>query len=469
MNNLPVERALISALFQYGMDAYISVCDIITKDVFTEPANLVVYKAIEHILKNDSNTKLDVPLVIAASKELGHGDYLEESEQHKFLRGLTIFPVELANARKFAGILKKAQVVRDLMGLVDQTSMDLRELTGEESIETILKTAENKVFDYAANLSASETIGKMIGEGLEEYIQYLEDNPVQQLGLPTGWPEFDKAIGGGLRRKTVTVLGARMKVGKSFSAINIGRNIAARGIPVWYGDTELDIKDHWHRLTASISRVPTEEIERGVFAQSPSKRQKVKEAAAILKALPYKYQCIAGKAFEETLGLMRRWVLQDVKQREDGEANDCLIIVDYLKLMNSAEVGRELKEYQVLGFMMTQLHNFAVKYGVPIFVLVQLNRDGIDSEDTDAVSGSDRIGWLCSSLALLKWQSQEEIAQQIGQEERYTHKLIIPVCRHGPGLSRGEFIHMKAQYQYGLLEEGPLSTRATDNAFEVDD
>ena len=94
----------------------------------------------------------------------------------------------------------------------------------------------------------------------------------------------------------------------------------------------------------------------------------------------------------------------------DGTAKDCVIVYDYLKLMDSQGISQDLKEYQVLGFMMTSLHNFAVRYKVPILGFIQLNRDGITKETTDTASGSDRIIWLCSNFSIFKRKSDEEIA-----------------------------------------------------------
>jgi 5S rRNA maturation endonuclease (ribonuclease M5) len=76
-------------------------------------------------------------------------------------------------------------------------------------------------------------------------------------------------------------------------------------------------------------------------------------------------------------------------EREDGTAKPCLIVFDYLKLMSSSTRWSEanLAEFQVLGFMMTGLHNFAVRYKVPILTFIQLNRDGINVEDTSVASG----------------------------------------------------------------------------------
>lgn len=99
---------------------------------------------------------------------------------------------------------------------------------------------------------------------------------------------------------------------------------------------------------------------------------------------------------------MRRWLVKDVGLNDDGTAKDCVIFYDYIKLMDTAGLSQDVKEYQLLGFMMTSLHNFAVKYKVPIVAFIQLNRDGINKESTDTASGSDRIVWLCSNFTIFK-------------------------------------------------------------------
>ena len=51
------------------------------------------------------------------------------------------------------------------------------------------------------------------------------------------------AIGGGLRRGTVNVIGARPKTGKTLLAQNMGMNIAKQGVPVLDLDTEMMFND----------------------------------------------------------------------------------------------------------------------------------------------------------------------------------------------------------------------------------
>ena len=80
-----------------------------------------------------------------------------------------------------------------------------------------------------------------------------------------------------------------------------------------------------------------------------------------------------------------------------------------LKLMSSAcYIWNNIQEYQALGFQITNLHNLAVKYDFACLAFVQLNRDGITKESTDAVSGSDRLIWLCTSFSIFKEKSAEE-------------------------------------------------------------
>ena len=170
---------------------------------------------------------------------------------------------------------------------------------------------------------------------------------------------------------------------------------------------------------------------------------------------------------------MRKWLYQHVGIDENGRTKDCLIIYDYLKLMGSDGISNSMQEFQLLGFQITQLHNFCVKHDVPCLSFVQLNRDGITKESTDVVSGSDRLIWLCTSFTIFKMKSDEEIADDL--EENGNRKLVPVVARHGAGLDDGDYINMNMFGKYGRIEEGKTrnelkkSTKKTDRGFETDE
>ena len=134
--------------------------------------------------------------------------------------------------------------------------------------------------------------------------------------------------------------------------------------------------------------------------------------------------------------------------------------------MSSDAISNSLAEFQVLGFMMTGLHNFALKYKVPVLSFIQLNRDGITRESTDAASGSDRIVWLCSNFTIFKRKSDEEIAEDGAANGN--RKLVPVAARHGGGLDEGDYINMHMKGWCGKIEEGrtAFEIRETDTSSE---
>ena len=243
--------------------------------------------------------------------------------------------------------------------------------------------------------------------------------------------------------------------GKTTLSGCMGFRIAAQqNIPVLNMDTEMTFKDHVHKTLAMASDCFIYDIETGKFAQKPQFNAKVKEVARKIQEqnVPYDHRSIAGMPFEEQLAIMRRWIIKKVGVDSEGKAKPCVIVYDYLKLMTSAGIGSNMAEFQALGFMMSSLHNFAVRYGIPILTFMQLNRDGINKEGTDVASGSDRIVWLCSNFTIFKIKSDEEIAQD--GIETGNRKLVPVVCRHGAGMEDGNYINCYMKGSTAKITEG---------------
>lgn len=161
---------------------------------------------------------------------------------------------------------------------------------------------------------------------------------------------------------------------------------------------------------------------------------------------------------------MRRWIAKVVGVNDKGKAKDCVIIYDYLKLMDSGEIRGDMKEFQILGFMMTALHNFSLRYEVPVLSFVQLNRDGINKETTDTASGSDRIIWLCSNFSIYKHKSDEEIAKD--GPEHGNRKLVPVIARHGEGLEDRDYINIKMQGAIAKITEGKTAFELEDTGYD---
>lgn len=468
------ERAVLAGIFKFGEDAYLDVADIVQESSFTIDSNAILYKCLKHICDSDSNNKIDIASVYSAAQELGLSNVLAKKEEAQHLKAIVDFPVVLDNVRKFAAKIRKLEIARLLRKQLETAQDKLLEVTGSEPVASILGIAEDSVLNFSSLLNDTDNNPIHIAKDIDDYIKGLEESKVDQIGIPTGFPIYDKAIGGGLRKGTVNVIAARPKTGKTLLSDNIGFHIANKhNIPVLNMDTEMNTVDHINRVLAMMTEIEINNIETGKFAESPDSKHKILEAAKDLKNTRIFYKSIAGKPFEEQLSVMRRWIMKEVGLNDDGTAKDCVIFYDYLKLMDTQGMSQDLKEYQLLGFMMTSLHNFAVRYQIPIVAFIQLNRDGITKESTDTASGSDRIIWLCSNFTIFKRKSDEEIAED--GSSNGNRKLVPLVSRHGGGLDDNDYINCYMKGWCGKIIEGRTrleimnNSKTDDEGFIVDE
>ena len=467
------ERAVLAIICRHGDIAYTEVADIICEQSFTIDSNLIIFKCIQKICNSNESNQIDVASIYSAAKELNLDHKLEKKEEVQHLKAIIDFPAKIENLRKFAAKIKKLEIARKLHAKVEQIKDSLLDIDGSESITEIMSLAEEPILSFSTTLDDSDNNPVPIATNLTEYLKQLKENPTDQIGISTGFSAYDFAIGGGLRGGTISVVGARPKTGKTVFADNVGCHIAINlNIPVLNLDTEMTKEDHLHRILAMLTEIEINKIETGKFAESSILEAKINAAAEKLSKAPLYIKSIAGKAFDEQLSLMRRWIIKQVGLNSDGTAKPCVIIYDYLKLMDSAGISQDMKEYQILGFMMTHLHNFAHKYKIPILAFMQLNRDGITKETTDSASMSDRIIWLCSNFSIFKRKSDEEIAQD--GPTNGNRKLITLIARHGGGLDDNDYINCHMKGWCAKITEGKTrlellgNNNGEDNGFKMD-
>ena len=463
--DVAAERAVLAGLYTYGVDAYLDVAPMIGAMSFTDRSNQAIYKCFSHLFEEKDLKKLDESSVFSAAKDLGYSWLVEKKDEINHLNSIFNTHILLENVRGFSAKISRLEVARMLRHQMKEADSSLEEIKGDEPIEQILGIAEKCIFDFTSKLTnSSGTDPQRLGNGMREHIMDRLDNPTEVIGLPTPWPTYNEAIGGGCRRKAVSMIGTRSGVGKSMLSDNLAKHLAEIDVPVLYLDTEMSDEDHWYRMGANYADVTINELESGRCGENFSARERVMTALDKIEALPIDYINISGIPFEESLAIIRRWIHKSVGFEDDGRTKDCMIIYDYVKLMNGEDLKIGVQEYQVLGFMMTSLHNLAVRNDVPIFTMIQLNRDGIDKETSDVVAGSDRVMWLTTNFSIFKPKSDEEI-QSSGPNDG-THKMVVIKHRHGPGMARGDYINMKMEGAKARIEEGKNKAKNTEGSGE---
>ena len=452
LSDVGAERAVLAGLLAYGIASYVEISDLLDHGSFGNQNNQVIYKCIEKVLQNEA--EVDLPAILSAAEQLNLSDAINTRQELEYINSLMEFPIKKDNVIYFAAQIKKFEFARKIKSLTSKISRDVESINGDESIDDIIGIVENPIMEFLREDDSGQK-PERLGEGVEEYLDFLMENKCDQIGVPTGFARYDAAIGGGLRRKCVDLVSARPKVGKSVFADNVALNVANQGVPVLMLDTEMSKEDHLNRIISNLSGVPINEVATGSFTDDDEKTISVKGAIDQIKDIPYTYISVAGAPFEQIMNAIKRWIMQEVGQDESGRTNECVVIYDYLKLMSSSSITNNLQEYQALGFQITSLHNLSVKYDFPCLSFVQLNRDGITRETTDTVSGSDRLIWLCTSFSIFKIKSPEELAED--GPNAGNRKLVPVVCRHGPGMEDGNYINMRMLGEHARLNE--LRTR----------
>ena len=465
INNVAAERAALAGISRYGLEVFAEVSPILNEDCFSVPENKVMYTCLKHVLSKQNT--VDFSSLLASAEAIGLSDFVNKPGVLKHFEAVLNTPIKIENVYEHAATTRRLDFARKLQDTTRDIWRAVSGIEGSETISQILSLAESPIQQLAISfLREDQSRPQLIGNELDQYLAHVLESPCDQIGLSSGFSCFDKALGGGLRRKCVDVVGARPGVGKSIFADNVAVAVASKGVPVLMLDTEMGNEDHWNRLLAKLSGVQINNIGTGRFGETPETKAKVLRAGEELKKLPYYYLNVSGRHFDEITSIMRRWVLKEVGYDDNGTMRDCLLIYDYLKMMTSESITNSMAEFQALGFQITNLHNFCVEYDVPCLTFVQLNRDGITKESTDAASGSDRIIWLCTSFSIFKEKTEEEIASDTRAAGNM--KLIPLKTRHGPGMTSGYICLQKNGSIATLTELGNLGEVANRVQVEKD-
>jgi replicative DNA helicase len=433
--DVAAERNVIGSLLSIGKNAFIECDSIISSEDFTLSVNKALFQCVSELFaENDQLDKFDIELIKNKASQLSLLNIIDNKQVNEYLELIKSTNISLEAVRMLAFQVKKMSIIRALYDRYSGAKLYLEKIDGSESLSDILSKAEGLISDFMSGANTDKSWENLADE-LDSRIEYLLScEPVTQIGIPTGFSQWDDAIGGGPRKGTISVIGARSKVGKSWMALNQAINIAKLNIPTLYLDTELTKDYQQSRMICIESKCPIRMFESGQFAKSKEFREKVLGSRDTLNNIPLDYKSISGMNYTEAMSIIRQWIVKKVGFNDQGKANECCIIYDYFKLTDGSALTKATPEYILLGLMLTSLHDFAVKYEVPIVGYVQLNRDGIEGNDTNIVAGSDRILWLSSSLSFMKNKTEDDAQLGCGFEFG-NKKLYVAATRHGGGLS----------------------------------
>lgn len=447
------ERIVLAAILRYGIEVFHDINSIVNEQYFYHPENKLIYSVIAKLINEDGVTKPSIAGVLTSIASLDKSA-INNYELTQYLSILSEQQVSKEEVKPFLSKVARFGMIRNLKHRLESAIETLEQTDGNASIIEIIQKAEQPVVDFTHSIVGEESVINL-SDYIDSYIEQAEENSGKSVGISTGMPIFDEMIGGGLRFPGIHIIGARSGGAKSMLMLNVAHHVSSNAVPILYLDTELTKEQTMSRWLARCTNIPINTIESGDFENNESVKKTLKEkaGAVIDSKQPFYYFNISGKSHLEWLSIVRRWIMKVVGFNKNGNANPCLVILDYIKLMDASEMGK-LEEYQYLGQVLTDLHNASVKYSIPVLAAVQLNRDGITKDDTSVIAGSDRILWLCSSFSIMKNKDESDYSDTGNDPKSGSKKLIVAKSRFGPGTGFGEYINLKCDLSRAKIVEG---------------
>ena len=208
LQDVAAERAVLAGLCQYGLDVFLDI-DFIDTDHFTNEMNQVLFKCIKKVISESSHVEL--ASILSAANNLNLYENINNKNEIGFLRSLFNFPIHKDNVSLHGAKLAKLKLARNLKQTLKVCEKRLDAVSGDEDLTELISIVESPVLDAtSAVYESSGTTPEIIGNDVEDYINHLADNPAEMIGISSGFSIYDQAIGGGLRRKCVDLVAARV-------------------------------------------------------------------------------------------------------------------------------------------------------------------------------------------------------------------------------------------------------------------
>jgi replicative DNA helicase len=462
------ERAILATLMKQP-DLYFGINDLVTENDFSNLGNKLIFSVMKDILENDKGAKLDNYLILSRAEQKGIEDFLRHTQNGELLEALdtTKGSVNVESLSKHVAAVKDASVRRELINTFSSMGDEVEQFEGN-AIE-LREFVENKILSTTRLIDNGPDKIENLSDNFEVTINELADRTIP-IGIDIGFPRFQKDCGQ-IRNGTVTGVFARAKAGKSQLATFMVHNVAiakpeSLRLPTLILDTELQAMDQQMRLCGMMTGIPYEMIESGAWKSDPVKVRTMKEAFQRIKKAPLYYKNIAGKSINHVIPIMRKFVHNVLGGPQLGNKTPRgLIVYDYIKLMNMKDIAHA-KEYEMLNFLLSQLHDAAIDLNVPVVAFGQLNKEAFKADSELAVAGTDRINWNLDSVSILRRKKPEEIEADGQQRGNYMLKVLL--SRRGAGHDDDDWINLHFQKNCGQFKEDKRNSEVSEAINQLD-
>jgi replicative DNA helicase len=350
--------------------------------------------------------------------ELDRREQLDEVGGAAFITLLVNAVPTSIHAEHYARIVERAATRRRLIDAAGQ----IAGLAYQEAddVEEVVDHAEQILFGVSERRISRELVPiKQVVSDYYDRIEYLTRHQGELIGIPTGFMDIDKLLGG-LQRSDMVILAARPSVGKTSLALCIAHNAAKlHGQRVAFFSLEMSDEQVVQRLISAETGIDSQRLRRGKIADDEWGRF-VKAASDLAEIHFY---------IDDTPGISAL-ELRTKARRVHAEFGIDLIVVDYLQLMRGDL--RAENRVQEISAISRALKALARELNVPVLALSQLSR-GVESRTDKRPILSDlrESGALEQDADVVIFIYRDEMYNE-NTERQNIADIIVAKHRNGP-------------------------------------
>lgn len=358
-HNFNAEQALLGAILVNNL-AYHRVSDFLTWEHFANQLHGEIYRAASMLIENG---KVANPLtLISHFKDVGSWEQLEEGGGAvNYIARLAASATTIVNAKDYGEIILDLWRRRALIAVAHEMTLRAYCADVDSTALDVIREAEEQLTQVQQDDATGGAVPMSVG--LDESITSTETAMTSGkafTGVPTGFTDLDRKVGG-FQPSDLVIIGGRPSMGKTTLAVNIFKNSAREGYPGALFSQEMSRKQIADVILASETGISVELQKTG--ALHSSERDKLREAATVLKTLPL-YIDDRPQLTVSQIRAQSRLI-----KRRHGLA---IIFIDYLQLIRPPR--RTDNRVQDLSEITASLKALAKELHVPVVVLSQLSR-----------------------------------------------------------------------------------------------
>ncbi|MBW2093323.1 MAG: replicative DNA helicase [Deltaproteobacteria bacterium] len=353
-HNREAERIVLGGLLIDN--TYIdTVASILPPEAFDFSAHRLIYRAV--IALHEQNIPVDFILL---GDELKKRKHVDKVGGMAYISKLLTEVSAITNITHYAGIVKDKYLLRRLISVCSRVMDRCYDEAGEADGQ--VEYAQRCVSDLI-DVSAKSTISDLrdlVQSSVAEMDAIAAGDQIVP-GVPTGFNELDKIIGG-LHAGELVIIGARTSVGKTTISLDIARHVATAGYGVLDFSLEMSKSAITHRLIAAKAGVSLHNLHRGLLNED--RRAAVHRIKESLEALPIYIGSPASLRIQQLFSRAKV-----IKQRH----NISVLIVDYLQLIKAPKKTAENRQQDVAEIA-RRLKEIASELDITVIALSQLRR-----------------------------------------------------------------------------------------------